>query len=311
MQETEMRLSVFRKTTFGQKQLTTDYRLPATANFPLTLRKFDCAIGETFRPEPPMKLTLLLLGSITLAFAAAVPARAADTKVYELRIYTTNPGKLDALLARFRDHTCKLFEKHGIENIGYWVPLDKEQGAENKLIYIIAHKSREAAKASWSAFGQDPDWRAAAKKSEEGGRILSGAPVSIYMTETDYSKGFKPGSGGSRVFELRDYTTPDSKVAALHSRFRDHTVKLFEKHGMTNVAYWEPTDKDKGAGSRLIYLLAHASKEAADKSWAAFRADPVWVAAKKASEEKAGGSLTVTDGVKSTFMKATDFSPTK
>jgi hypothetical protein len=130
------------------------------------------------------------------------------------------------------------------------------------------------------------------------------------MKPTDYSPAIKLGAGEApRVFELRDYATPEGQVAALHARFRDHTVKLFEKHGMVNVAYWEPIDADKGAGSRLIYLLAHASKEAGLAAFKSFGADPAWQAARQASEEKAGGSLTVKGGVKSTYMRAVDFSP--
>ena len=86
---------------------------------------------------------------------------------------------------------------------------------------------------------------------------------------------------------------------------------MFEKHGMINFGYWTPMDKDKGADNTLIYILAHKSKEAAGASFKAFGADPDWVAARKASEEKAGGPLTVPDGVKSVFMEPTDYSPTK
>jgi hypothetical protein len=86
-------------------------------------------------------------------------------------------------------------------------------------------------------------------------------------------------------------------------------MKLFTKHGMTNVGYWVPLPDQKGAETTLIYLLAHKSQEAAKQSFDAFRNDPAWIAARKASEEKAGGPLTVKDGVKSTFMQATDYSP--
>lgn len=248
-------------------------------------------------------VTLLLLTSAALA---------ADSKVYELRIYTTEPGRLDALLARFRDHTCKLFEKHGMENIAYWVPVDKEKGSENTLIYIIAHKSREAAKASWAGFVGDPDWKAAQKKSEESGKILAKPPEAIFMTLADYSPAIKPGAGaGERVFELRDYTTPEGKIGPLDARFRDHTVKLFEKHGIVNIGYFHPTDADKGAGSRLVYFVAHPSKEKGLEHFKEFGADPAWQAARAESEKNAGGSLTVKGGVKSTYMKAVDFSPMK
>ena len=113
------------------------------------------------------------------------------------------------------------------------------------------------------------------------------------------------------MFELRTYTTPPGKLDALDARFRDHTVKLFTKHGMTNLGYWSPMKGEKGADSTLIYLLAHKSQDAAKASFAAFGKDPDWVAARKASEEKAGGSLTIKGGVKSEFLNATDYSPTK
>jgi len=256
------------------------------------------------------KLTFCVwAAAAALCILVTVPVRAADAKVYELRIYTAAPGKLDGLLARFRDHTCKLFEKHGMENIGYWVPLDADKGADNTLIYIVAHQSRDVAKVSWGAFVKDPAWQAAAKKSEENGKLVAKIE-SIYITPTDFSPAVKLGAGsGPRVFELRDYTTPEEKVAALDARFRDHTMKLFAKQGMENLPYFHPADQAKGAGSRLIYLLAHKSKEAGLASFDAFRKDAAWIAAREASEKKAGGSLTVKDGVKSTYMRAVDFSP--
>jgi heme-degrading monooxygenase HmoA len=253
---------------------------------------------------------LLSVLAIALVCLLSSSARAAETKIYELRIYKTNPGKLEDLLARFRNHTCKIFERHGMENIGYWVPLDDDKGAKDTLIYVIAHKDRDAAKASWAAFRNDPEWKAAQKKSEENGKILAQPPEAIFMDLADFSPAVKLGAGaGERVFELRDYTTPEGKVAPLDARFRDHTCALFEKHGIKNIAYWHPVDADKGAGSRLIYIVAHPSKDAGLASFKKFGADPDWQAARKASEEKAGGSLTVKGGVKSTYLRAVDFSP--
>lgn len=254
----------------------------------------------------------LCILAASLGFAAITTPAAADERVYEMRIYVTNEGKLDALLTRFRDHTCRLFEKHGIENIGYWVPLATEDGAENTLIYILAHQSREAAKASFAAFGKDPEWQAARQASEAGGKILAKAPESIFMNVTDYSPPVKTGISGKKgVFELRTYTTVPGKLDALHSRFRDHTMALFSKHGMSHTGYWTPVDEDKGAGVKLIYILSHASHEAGLASFTAFRADPVWIAAKSASESANGGSLTIPqpEGVKSVYLRAVDFSP--
>ena len=110
---------------------------------------------------------------------------------------------------------------------------------------------------------------------------------------------------------MRIYKCEPGRLPNLNARFRDHTVGLFAKHGMTNFGYWTPMDAAQGADDTLVYILAHKSKEAAAASFKAFRDDPAWIAARKASEEKAGGSLTTKDGVQSIFMKATDYSPTK
>ena len=110
---------------------------------------------------------------------------AAKNKVYELRTYYTNEGKLPDLLARFRNHTTKIFKKHGMTNVGYWVPQDSP-ASQNTLIYIIAHDSREAAKKSWDDFRKDPEWQAVAKASEANGKIVSKVE-SVYMDATDFS----------------------------------------------------------------------------------------------------------------------------
>lgn len=246
-------------------------------------------------------LTTLLCASGTVLFATS--ALAEDTRVFELRIYFAAPGKLDDLNARFRNHTTALFEKHGMENIGYWVPTENQS---NKLVYILTYPSRQAREASWKAFTSDPEWKQVVKESDANGKLVNKAD-SIFMKAADYSPAIKPSRAEPRVFELRTYTTHEGRLPTLNKRFRDHTVKLFEKHGMTNFGYWIPTDKP----NTLIYLLAHKSQDAAKASFAAFRTDPEWEKAKKASEEEAGGSLTIQDGVKSEFLTPTDYSPTK
>ncbi len=258
-----------------------------------------------------MILRTLLLA---LTLAAALPAVAAepDTRCFEMRTYYAAPGKLDDLLARFRDHTVKLFEKHGITNIGYWVPI--ENGA-NKLVYVIAfpnRAAREGADGSWKAFAKDPEWQAAQKASEANGKLITKIE-SVLLSATDFSPAIQPsvGKSGERVFELRTYTTTPGNLPRLLSRFRDHTMALFAKHGMTNLFYWTPMADQKAADSTLVYLLAHKDADAAKASFTAFRADPTWIAAKEASEKEGGGSLTVPEGVKSEFMKAADFSPTR
>jgi hypothetical protein len=250
-------------------------------------------------------LAVAVLGVLTQPHS---PAAEPAGKVYELRIYTAAPGKLDNVVARFRDHTCKLFEKHGMTNVGYWTATPDD----GKLYYILAHASKAAADQSWKAFGADPEWKEVVKQTEANGKIVAGL-TRQYLAATDYSPPVK-APAGEHVYELRTYTASPGKLDALNARFRDHTMKLFEKHGMTNVCYWNPIEGQKGADNTLVYLLAHKDVDTAKKSFDTFRADPEWVAAKKASEEKAGGSLTIlpqSAGVKSVFLKPTDYSAMK
>lgn len=122
----------------------------------------------------------------THAYEADKREKKVDNRVFELRTYTTNPGKLDALNARFRNHTNRLFEKHGITIIGFWTPTDQKAGAE-KLIYILAFPSKEAAEKSWKAFRDDPEWKKVRAESEKDGKFLVKPPESVYMKPTDYS----------------------------------------------------------------------------------------------------------------------------
>src|SRR6188472_1251901 len=100
------------------------------------------------------------------------PTGESKTRIFEIRTYTTEPGKLPDLLKRFRDHTTALFEKHGMTNIGYWVPLDEPKSA-NTLVYILAHDSRDAAKKSWADFQGDADWKKVKEASEANGKIVN------------------------------------------------------------------------------------------------------------------------------------------
>ncbi|HUG19882.1 MAG TPA: NIPSNAP family protein [Planctomycetaceae bacterium] len=130
----------------------------------------------------PLK-SLFLSAVAALFFAAPGTLPAADEPmIYELRTYYCNPGKLPALHARFRDHTMKLFEKHGMKNIAYWTPADQEE----TLVYIIAHKSDAAAKASWAAFISDPEWKKAQAESEKDGKLVMKIEKQ-FLKPTDYS----------------------------------------------------------------------------------------------------------------------------
>ena len=109
-----------------------------------------------------------------------------------------------------------------------------------------------------------------------------------------------------RVFELRTYTAPDGKLGALHARFRDHTMQIFQKHGMTSIGYWTPQDAPLSQNT-LVYIISHASREAAKQNWAEFRADPEWQ--KVAAESQVDGPIVAK--VESVFMDATSYSPMK
>jgi len=229
-----------------------------------------------------------------------------ETRFFELRTYHAAPGKLDNLLARFRNHTTAIFERHGMVNIGYWLPLTN---SDSLLVYLLAYPSREARDKSWKAFSSDPEWKEVAKASEANGRLVTKVD-SVFLTPTDYSPVVEPSKASEpRVFELRTYHASPGKLDALHARFRDHTTALFTKHGMGQLGYWAPTEAKDGAGETLIYILVHKSPEACDASFKAFHDDPEWVKVKADSE--ANGPLTVKDGVKSVLMAPTDFSPAK
>ncbi len=133
----------------------------------------------------------ILAASVLVNFAAetnAVPASpsiAPGSRCFELRTYYTAPGKLEALNARFRDHTCALFKKHGMEMVGFWLPTDQPAAGE-KLVYLLAYPSREAAAQSWKDFSADPEWKKARTESEASGKIVLKVE-SVFLSATDYS----------------------------------------------------------------------------------------------------------------------------
>jgi NIPSNAP len=104
------------------------------------------------------------------------------SRAFEMRTYYCLPGKGEDLHKRFRDHTTKLFKKHGMENVGYWVPNDKP----DVLVYILAYPSRAAADASWKAFRDDPEWQKVRTESEKNGKIVDKVD-SVWLSATDYS----------------------------------------------------------------------------------------------------------------------------
>jgi hypothetical protein len=117
---------------------------------------------------------------------APSPSLTKDSRCFEIRTYYAAPGKLEELHARFRNHTMKLFKKHGMEVVGFWGPTDKDKGSENTLVYVMAFPSRDARDKAWKEFGADPEWQEARKESEKNGKLTEKVEFVILMA-TDYS----------------------------------------------------------------------------------------------------------------------------
>ena len=129
--------------------------------------------------------TLLVAGLIGYITQDAEGGKKVETRVFEMRTYYAAEGKMNALHARFRDHTNKLFVKHGMTLIGYWNPIDEKE-AQTKLVYILAYPSKDAADKSWKDFQNDPDWKAAKTASETNGKLVAKVE-SVFLNPTDYS----------------------------------------------------------------------------------------------------------------------------
>ena len=134
-----------------------------------------------------IKTSAISLVSLVIGLGAGifVSSAAQDEKVFELRTYTATPGNLDNLHARFRDHTTRIFRKHGMEVVGYWSPTSEEE-REDTLVYLLAHDNQDAANASWQAFIADSEWATVAEESNRNGQILGGIEAK-FMVATDYS----------------------------------------------------------------------------------------------------------------------------
>ena len=234
-------------------------------------------------------------------------SRLLEGPIYELRIYSANENRLHHLVKRFREHTDRIFKKHGLESVGYWSPTEGPSKKRRRLIYLLKHPSRYAAFENWINFNNDREWNNVLERPEFQG-LLSEKPQSIFLNETEYSVGvhdaiIQPGG----IFELRTYLSNPGKLDLLNQRFQDHTTLLFNKHGMKNFGYWIPFDTPESSNT-LIYLIHHTSRKQADANWKSFISDPEWQAVLKKSERK--GNL-LTQAPDRIFLKPLDFSPTE
>ena len=241
--------------------------------------------------DTPLSVALGIEKGETVSKAPEKPGpekRLLDGPVYELRIYKANEGRFDHLVKRFREHTDRLFRKHDMEPVGYWVPTDGTAKQKRALVYVLKHSSRYDAYVNWGKFTRDREWERVLDLPIYKG-LLSEKPTSVFMTTTDFSAmAFEAESnqiedGPEGVYELRTYTANPGKLLSLNTRFRDHTTRLFNRHGMKNIAYWTAFDKPE-ADSTLIYFVRHADREQADANWKAFMSDPAWKQVAKESQ---------------------------
>lgn len=270
---------------------------------------------------------VLVMGAI--GFAQAPSA----TKLYELRSYVSEPGRQSDVLKLISEGGIPAMAKHNLTLVAAWTNVDPK---DERVFTMLSHKDKATCDASWAAFQNDAAWKETLQKSMVDGKRPVKSFERIFLTANDYSPALEVKEVGNRVFELRTYVATKGNLPALNARFKNHTLGLFSKHGMTNVLYCSCLDGEaltcaklveavspvgKGtaqvdetlpaAGNSLVYLISHASPEAAKVSFGKFGADEEWTKAYKASEAAAGGSLTVKDGVKSLFLKPTAFSPLK
>lgn len=249
-----------------------------------------------------MKKTSLIL-FFTLCFFN-IKAQNADTRLYEMRVYYAHDGKLEDLQNRFKKYTCKLFEQHGMENIGYWLPTDNK---ENKLTYILRYPDKIARDSSWKSFVSSSEWKKVVAKTEANGKLVSRVTVT-FMQATDFSPIIEENKQKpNRIFQLRTYTAFPDKIENVLGRFRNHTTKLFENHGMQNIAYWTTIEDKKDVQPKLIYILGHESEAAGKASFDSFRKDGEWLKVRDESEKNGK----IVEKIEAEFLTPLKFSKIK
>ena len=195
--------------------------------------------------------------------------------IYEWRTYQAMPGKLLALHTHL-EVAAGLFQKHGLGVLGFWT---EEFGSSLQVTYMWKYEKFEDRQKKLEAFVSDPAWQQqVAKETEQEGVIVSQVHNTM-LQPTPYSP--EPQLN-TKVQEWRIYDAVPGRLPDLHNRFANHTLGLFERHGITNIGYWTEL---VGTNNRLVYMLGYPSLEDRQKSWAAFMKDPDWQKARAASEE--------------------------
>lgn len=276
----------------------------------MTLRSIFAAIGMIALVSTP-------------AIASDFQGEKRPSMIYQIRTYTTAPEKLDVLVDRFDRVNLPLFDRHGITLVGAWIPHESDTEGD-RLVYLVAFANRESADRSWESFLNDPEWiDAFAQEQSRHANVVTGVQT-VFLEPTDYSpvpllSETQPDDNAAiasiadegelpRLFELRRYVASPGKLDDLNARFRDHTMELFVKHGMTNVIYTMPTDEADEDGSVLLYFVAHPNLDGATGAWESFRSDPDWNAVREASQPD---GVPLAAKVESWMLVPTPFSPLK
>ena len=233
----------------------------------------------------------------TLPDSAPRMPRVDDGPVYELRIYAAAEDRLGHLIKRFREHTDRLFRKHKMEPVAYWLPTDGTAKEKRRFVYILKHPSRYAAYRNWNAFTHDPEWKRGVLEQPEFQRLLSGRPESVFLTPNKFLNE-STRSNNPNIYELRIHTAAQGKLTALHQHHRDTGVNLHLKHGIRTLGSWFAFDRPESENT-MYTLHRHTNRTQADLNWKAIEADPEW--------RKSRGNLnTKTERL---YLKPMDFSP--
>lgn len=247
-----------------------------------------------------LSLSLLLICAIT-GQAFAQSAQGYTSKYFEIRKYYAHDGKLEDLIKRFNDHTFALFEKQGMENIAYFLPVEND---DNSMTYILGYPDKASRDIMWDNFINDPEWQKAYAASTADGALVKTIEQTFMVFAPGLNELPKPMPSG--VIQLRKYTMYDGKIYDIQRRFKDHTQALFDKQGLRNYPYWVTVEED-GSQSQLIYLLGHRDQVAFDSAFDAFRKDPDWIKARDASE----ASGKIVEKVDAEMFKTLPISPLK
>ena len=255
----------------------------------------------------------LVLAAVAVPFLAvgvrSEPGQAAPTVIFELRIDTAAPGRLADLQTLYREQAGSR-ARHRIAPLFAGTVLEGAASdgdrAPQMLIEIVTHSSRAAADASWKNLGADPAWMAAWSAAEKTGPLLAGAPVSTFMTPTDFSPALTAaGNGSPRVFELRKYNTGADGLDYTVDRFKLGLAKVIADSGMTPIAFWTADDR-----SAFVYLVAHQDREAARASWSNFMPGYREFMTKYTADH-AGAAPPSRTPEDNRFLTPTDYSPIK